>query len=606
MNAKTVLAVAAVAVAISFAIYSPSLHGPFVFDGANIENGSRLHITSLGELERIVFADGVPRRIGLASFALSFYVHQLRPFGYHVVNVSIHAINGLFLFWFSYRILSLVGASADVARRSALLAAILWLVHPVQTQAVAYIYQRFTSLAATFFLLSLCTYLEAGRSARTARILLYVASFSTALLAFGTKEIAGTLPLVIVIIEIVLRGRTARPTLTLLLPLLAFGVVCAVYLGPNFVDMMVSQYQQRGFTLTERLLTEARVVVHYLSLMIWPHPSRLTLDYDVSISTSLFAPPATAACIGVMAMLSGSALLWVRRYPLYSFAILWFFGNLAVESTFVPLEIAYEHRVCLPSMALFTWLAHGIMGLTRSKLRAFRTRCGWSFGVAVEFLDLREEPGVGRPGRSLGGQRVKGPGKARVHAKLGKAYRRRGQHGAAERSFRRALEIEPSMTGAYVSLANVRGRSARTGPVARSDAHRQHESEQKLSGHIQGGHRLGPCSAAIMSPSPGKFTGSPASRSGRNDSGSVRHSSPVRTRERSRVGCGDSTAAGGAEASRARCGRTICSDPTLFLRRDGERPRGGPSRHCTRRAQSAGDVSTERVGRVSPASSSCT
>ena len=455
MNAKTVLAVAAFAVAISFAIYAPSLDGPFVFDGANIENGSRLHITSLGELERIVFADGVPRRIGLASFALNFYVHQLRPFGYHVVNVLIHAINGLFLFWFSYRILSLVGAGADVARRSALLAAILWLVHPVQTQAVAYIYQRFTSLAAMFFLLLLCTYLEAGRSARTARILLYVASFSTALLAFGTKEIAGTLPLVIVIIEIVLRGRTARPTLTLLLPLLAFGVVCVVYLGPDFVDMMASQYQQRGFTLTERLLTEARVVVHYLSLMIWPHPSRLTLDYDVAISTSLFAPPATAACMGVIAMLSGSALLWVRRYPLYSFAILWFFGNLAIESTFVPLEIAYEHRVYLPSMALCTWLAHGIIGLTRSKVRTIVVGVAGVSVLLWSFWTSERNRVWADPVALWEDNALKAPGKARVHANLGKAYRGRGRHGAAERSFRRALEIEPSMTGAYVSLANV-------------------------------------------------------------------------------------------------------------------------------------------------------
>jgi hypothetical protein len=84
--------------------------------------------------------------------------------------------------------------------------------------------------------------------------------------------------------------------------------------------------------------------------MIFPHPSRLNVDYDFSISQSLIDPPSTLLCLLLIAGLIGLALYRAKKGLLLSFAILWFFGNLVIESSVIALDIIFEHRTYLPSM----------------------------------------------------------------------------------------------------------------------------------------------------------------------------------------------------------------------------------------------------------------
>jgi Tfp pilus assembly protein PilF len=450
--------------ACALVLYAPSLNAPFVFDSTNIPSASLLHITSPGELGRVLFADGVPRRIGLASFALNFYVGGLRPLGYHLVNVLLHAVNACLLYWLSMGILTALerrGAAVPRPRIVAMAAAGLWLVHPVHTQAVSYVYQRFTVLSGTFLLLSLCCWIAARCRSGPVAFALYAAALASAVLALGTKENSATLPALLLLLELgVLRDRplawTRKDVALAAFAVVTTLVIAAVYLGPNFVSMMANDYDRRGFTLPERLLTESRVVVYYLSLLLFPHPSRLTLDYDFPLSTGLWTPPTTLAAILVVVVLLWLGVVLTSKHPLVSLSVLWYLGNLVIESTVVPLDLVYEHRLYVPSMMIFLPFTSVLLGHIRPSRRDRLTgialallACVWSYWTYQRNTVWAD------PVRLWEDNASKAPAKARVHANLGAAYAAAGQSREAEHAFEKALELDPAHLGAATSLANL-------------------------------------------------------------------------------------------------------------------------------------------------------
>jgi hypothetical protein len=151
-----------------------------------------------------------------------------------------------------------------------------------------------------------------------------------------------------------------------LLGLLAFGFILW---GKRYIELTIADYQYRTFTLSERVLTQFRVVLYYVTLLIYPHPSRLNLDYDFPISKTIFDPPTTILSILVIAGLIGYSLWVAKKRPVLSFFILWYFGNLVIESSIFGLEMVYEHRLYLPSVGPFVlfslFLVRGIDQLKR-------------------------------------------------------------------------------------------------------------------------------------------------------------------------------------------------------------------------------------------------
>ena len=107
-------------------------------------------------------------------------------------------------------------------------------------------------------------------------------------------------------------------------------------------------YSLREFSLTERLLTELRVIFHYISLLLFPLPQRLNLDYDFIVSTSIFNPPQTILALIGICFLCFLPVIYFRHNRLIAYAVFWFLGNLFIESSFIPLEIIFEHRLYLP------------------------------------------------------------------------------------------------------------------------------------------------------------------------------------------------------------------------------------------------------------------
>ncbi len=339
---------------VTWAAYANSLEADFIFDDMhNIVNNKSLHMTELSPAQLWDAATGnaTPRPVAYVSFALNYLVHELDVTGYHVVNTIIHMLAGFAVYALALHLLPmLMGVKRPLGRGEgvvlALGVALIFVAHPVQTQSVTYIVQRMASLCGLLYLVSMLCYI-AGRSAvpekRGAAVAWWVGALVFWVLALATKQYAVTLPLAILMYEWIARRQRFELNRRVLVAaglglLLMIGVVLVFksglfFQGGNLQRLFIGGYAQREFTMLERVLTQSRVVMHYLSLIFWPDPRRLILVYDYPLSTSLLSPVTTLLSMLCILGLLVAAWVGVRRWPLVSFGIIWYFLHLAVEST---------------------------------------------------------------------------------------------------------------------------------------------------------------------------------------------------------------------------------------------------------------------------------
>jgi Flp pilus assembly protein TadD len=438
-------------------VYARASDAPFVFDDVVFAESAIVQIGSPRELLPLFSMEGVPRKLTMATFAANFLAGGLDPRGYHLVNLALHILTALAVFVLMRAVLRRWpdGWWATHADGVAWAGALIWLVHPIQTQAVIYTWQRATVLCACFYLWTLVAYIG-GRSRRGwPRAACFATALALGLLALLTKENAATLPVALLLIE----WFVFRPALGWR-PIVAAGVVLGAvlwiasdYLGPRFIEMMRRDYERRGFTPAERLLTESRVVVGYLGTIAWPHPSRLTLDYDVPLSRSPLDPPTTLAALLVIGAALAFAVAGLRTGTLLSFTLAWFLLHLAIESTIVPLDLAYEHRLYLPSVVP---LVVGV-GLVRRLLgETWTTRLAIGLvGVLLASWSMVRLEVWRDPVRLWADNARTTPNKGRVHGNLGKACLDAGDAECAERAFARALALDPGLDAARNGLATV-------------------------------------------------------------------------------------------------------------------------------------------------------
>jgi Flp pilus assembly protein TadD len=345
-----------------FLIYANSLDGPFLFDDENnIKDNAHIRLTSLSpaDILKAGLESPHPRRfVAYASFALNYYFHQYDTTGYRVVNLVIHVATGIILYFLVWTTLSTptLRSKYSRAREIALVTALIWLLHPVATQSVSYIVQRMNSMSAMFYALSLLLYARARlASGNKTRWLLLASCALSGMLSLGSKEIAATLPIFIVLYEWYffqdLDWSWVKQHYRRVLALTGLTLLVGLFiLGSNPLQFILGVYEKRHFTPLERLLTESRVVISYISLLVFPHPSRLCLENDFRISHSLFDPITTLFSIGGIVGMVWVAVRTARHARLLSFTIFWFIGNLVIESSIIGLEIFFEHRTYLPSM----------------------------------------------------------------------------------------------------------------------------------------------------------------------------------------------------------------------------------------------------------------
>jgi len=329
------------------------------------------------------------------TLALNWYAGQTNTFGYHLVNLAIHLLTAFMVFLAGRKLLQTPNLINRYNKEDAyfisLLSAILWAVNPIQIQAVTYIVQRMASMAAMFYISGIYFYIKGRLSSRgKTQLLFYAACFVSFVCSLMSKENAAMMPISLLLIEIIFFTDLAvLNRIRKYIPLLMGAGIVVVLLGivvlkSGVFDFLFSGFASRPFTLWERLLTEPRILLFYISQIFYPLPARLSITHDIVVSTSLLSPWTTLPAILTVLLLMGMAVAQVKKRPLLAFSILFFFINHVVESTILPLELIFEHRNYLPSFFIFLPCAAGLKYL----VNYYQTKNRSLHAILVTFMML--------------------------------------------------------------------------------------------------------------------------------------------------------------------------------------------------------------------------
>ena len=392
--------VAGLLIAIStFLVYSNTFYASFHFDDAQniVENYS---IRNLGNWIDIIRGH---RGVAMLTFAINYAMGGLNVVGYHIVNLVIHITNGILVYFLIFLTLNRIDSFKVIAKKIAVYTALLFAVHPIQTQAVTYIVQRMESLASMFMLIGLLLFIKGTETSKTAsRVLLYGAAVVSYLLGFKSKEIAITLPAIIILYDYCFLSEGNLKKLVSRWPIYGVLLVILVFLAaPTFTglqetpgeavsagfgvqgitsnpqntpgEVVSAGFGVQGITPKEYLFTQFNVLIYYITLLFVP--VNQNLDYDFPVSKGLFEvpvvnpgtvlniplPPPIVSLIILLAIIGFALYLFTHNASritnhgrLIAFFILWFFIILSPTSSFIPIiDVIFEHRLYLPSVGFF-------------------------------------------------------------------------------------------------------------------------------------------------------------------------------------------------------------------------------------------------------------
>ena len=499
---------------IVFFIYSNTFHVPFLFDDDdNIFSNPHVRMTelSLDSLKAAAMKGHLKNRpIANISFALNYYLNGYLVPGYHLFNILVHIISGIFFYYFILITRRVYPCPAFAHWAIPFFAAAIWMVHPIQTQSVTYIVQRMNSMSSMFYMMAMFLYAKARwrmlerqddqelKNVNQLSVkypypvtvyLFFLGSLTAGIMAVGTKEVAATLPLFLFLYEWFffqdmrvswLKQNFFRFSGVLVI----FLIVALIYLGENPFVKIETMYDRRDFTMVQRLLTEFRVVIFYMGLLLFPHPSQLNLEHDFLLSRSLTDPITTLICLCMIILCLFFSLVTAKKNRLSSFCILWYFGNLVIESSVVGLEIIFEHRLYLPSMMiclLLVVLCYRYIGVNRFttvflcllivvfSIWTYTRNKTWNNEITLLTDCIMKSPDKFRPHYNLGiALAEKGmtheavnhyqtalridPGKASLHTNLGLELFLQGKREQAINHYREALRLQPDFVYAHINL----------------------------------------------------------------------------------------------------------------------------------------------------------
>lgn len=510
--------------------YGNSFGGVFLFD-------DRYHI--LGERRLMTLWplwSALRRRRFVVdySLALNYEIGGENPWGYHFVNLLIHVLAGLTLYGVVRRAFALVtgrGIRDTAATWFAFAVALLWLIHPLQTQSVTYLIQRAESAMGMFYLLTLyCVIRGAGGTdaqspGRWSALGWYVLAVASCALGMGSKGVMLTAPIVVLAFDRLFlamswRGLWRRRWGLYLGLLGTWGVLWMTGVARTALDpthpVATVGFGYRDVTPWQYLLTQAEVLLTYLRLTVWPHP--LSLDYLWPYARSLSEVWPAALVVVVLLALTVWALV---RHPWLGFAGFWFFAILGPTSSFVPIkDPIFEHRMYLPLAGVLTilvalayWVIRRALAkaVPRTAVRAvafaiplllvgasltiatIRRNAVYQSEAAVWFDVLKHFPDSPRAienyatallaeGRlteareALSAAVERLPNVARVQNAFGFALAAHGQHEEAMHRFERAIELDPGFARARVNLGFALNDMGR-----RDEARQQFEEAVRLS-----------------------------------------------------------------------------------------------------------------------------
>lgn len=437
-------------------LYSHTLHVPWYLDDfAAIVEEPLVH-----DLEAVWRSIGARRWVATLSFALNYHWGGLEVAGYHLVNVSIHLAASCLVFLLLKRVL-------PDRRAMVLLGALLFLAHPLQTQAVTYMVQRTTSLCGLFSLLSLYLFvrareeLAAGAAFRApAHLVFYLGAILAGVLALFTKEVALVLPVTLVLFTRFFLTEGDRRWHGLLLYVTPF-LLAPVLLALATVALPLARGETLlGLAQTEALLGTVDISpLHYLFTqfsVLWIYvrllflPLGQALDYNYPVATSLFTLKNLAGLAGMVA-LGCLAYRLRQRKPLIACGIAWFFLNLAVESSIIPLDPLFEHRLYLPVLG-FVMV---VLGLVESLPNRLATTTLCLVLIPMAFLTWKRNLLWQNPVAFYEQNLKQSPGSGIVKVNLAVAYLQMGRIDEAEELLKDAMHRSPNYYSIYPNLASI-------------------------------------------------------------------------------------------------------------------------------------------------------
>ena len=457
--------------------YSNTFFSPFILDDLpNIVNNPVVHNLNSATI-RESFASR--RTFGIFTFQLNYLISGKNVFFYHLTNLKIHLLAALML----YAMVALLektpywlkAAKGSVAKLPVpFFAALLFVAHPLQSQAVTYIVQRFASLATLLYLGAVVCYLKGRLSCqdRESGLLLrgfwFALSVAAMLMAFKTKEIAYTLPAAIVLVELLFmepdRKRVFRITVA--------GAAVMAVLGSKLIlsgarmQEIISRLDDATKVQTiisrgDYLLTQFKVICKYIWLLLLP--VNQNIEQAIDLSHSLFEWRVMLAFVLLLALILLGILLTRasaddKPYArLIAFGIFWFFLTLSVESSILPIiDLIFEHRVYLPAAGFFTAAATAVLlfGASRKNPEALNRSVMLLLSVSMLYagatwkrnLVWRDEVALWQDATG------KNPGSARAWNNLGGVLISRNDGAAALKALIRSVELDPSRADAFNNI----------------------------------------------------------------------------------------------------------------------------------------------------------
>lgn len=502
-----------------FAAYANSLDGAFLFDDRDFSDSPRaLSWASAGR------ALASARPLTELTLTVNYALDGLRVRGYHLFNLSVHLLAGCVLFLLVRRLFrrpalaARYGAAADAL---ALSVALLWTVHPLQTQAVTYIVQRAESMMGLFYLLTLYCAVRgfeaaegAGRDSAPLAVRWYVAAVLCCAAGMAAKPVMATAPLMVLVVDYLFFApslRDCRRRWGLYLALAATWVilVSTTLLKANEAS---AGFGYKAITPWEYACTQPRAILWYARLALWPDP--LCFDYmrPALREWGRFVVPAAV----VLLLLAATVWLLFRRRPAALIGV-WFFLILSVSSSIMPIaDVCVEHRMYLSLAAVIAlvvlaayefggWALRRSLPTPRDRIRWGRVAACVATGVLIVLLgwrtaernrDYRSETALwasvlrvrpenpraklnygyalfaeGRVDEAIAVTRDPAlAGDPAAHLNLGRFHAAQGRPAPAEEEYRKAIALDPDFAKAHYNLGNLLLQQNRTADAERAFA----------------------------------------------------------------------------------------------------------------------------------------
>jgi tetratricopeptide (TPR) repeat protein len=370
---------------LSFAFYAPSFRYPFQFDDiANITK--RFTIRDFDPFYRFLKI----RWMGELLNSWNFMIGRFDPFTYRLINVIAHTLTGLVLFFLLFALLRLYKKNTFIYKHHIFISFItsaLFLLHPTQTQLVSYVIQaRLEGLATLFTFLMLLVFVLATQAQKTVSKVLYsIALVGIGILACSTKEIVIVIPILALAFDwfFIAQGDVAQLKKRWWLHALVWAAIWGTFLYhetskwfTNILGMQTTTGNNRGNIITNNaddlitpyhyLISEFKVIVHYLWMFVWPFG--ISVEYDWKLSDSFFVPDSFFPFLGLALLIAfiGHSI-YKRKYDGFCFGMVWFFVAVAPRSSIVPSpELLCDYKTYLASAGWLFVLALGLcFGLER-------------------------------------------------------------------------------------------------------------------------------------------------------------------------------------------------------------------------------------------------